>query len=93
MPRLIDANAIYEAVEQRYKISSGIEHRCERALLDLICAEDTVDAAEVVHSRWEVECRNRKKCSNCGFSRNTDTQLGWNYCPNCGAKMDSDSTK
>ena len=52
--RLIDANAIYDAVERRYQMSSGIEHRCERDLLDLICSADTVDAVEVV------------RCKDCG---------------------------
>ena len=40
--RLIDAEKIYDAVEQRYRMSSGIEHRCERDLLDLICAAPTI---------------------------------------------------
>ena len=53
--RLIDADKIYDAVERRYQISSGIEHRCERDLLDLICAADTVDAVEV------VRCKDCKK--------------------------------
>lgn len=44
--RLIDAGKIYDAVEQRYRISSGIEHRCERDLLDLICAAPTIIEAE-----------------------------------------------
>lgn len=42
---------------------------------------------EVVSGKWEIECRNRVKCPNCGFGRNIETQLGWNYCPNCGANM------
>ena len=49
--RLIDANKIYDAVERRYSVSSGIEHRCERDLLDLICQADTVDAVEVVRCK------------------------------------------
>ena len=40
--RLIDADKIYNAVEQRYRISSGIEHRCEMDLLDLICKSPTI---------------------------------------------------
>ena len=44
--RLIDADKIYDAVEQRYRISSGIEHRCERDLLDLICSAPTILEAE-----------------------------------------------
>lgn len=51
MARLIDADKIYNAVERRYQVSSGIEHRCERDLLDLICAADTVDAVEVVRCK------------------------------------------
>ena len=49
--RLIDADKIYDAIERRYQVSSGIEHRCERDFLDLICASDTVDAVEVVRCR------------------------------------------
>lgn len=55
---------------------------------ELIEAAPVADVAPVIHARWEVECRNRSKCSNCGLGRNTETQIGWNYCPNCGAKMD-----
>ena len=45
--RLIDADKIYDAVERRYQVSSGIEHRCERDLLELICLSETVDATPV----------------------------------------------
>ena len=44
----------------------------------------------VKHGQWKVECKDRKKCSICGFGRNTETQMGWNFCPNCGARMDGD---
>lgn len=44
--RLVDADKIYNAVEQRYKMSSGIEHRCYRELLDLICEVPTIIEAE-----------------------------------------------
>ena len=44
--RLIDADEIYDAVEQRYRISSGAEHRCERDLLDLICSAPAIIPAE-----------------------------------------------
>lgn len=44
--RLINADKIYDAVEQRYRISNGIEHRCERDLLDLICSSPTIIPAE-----------------------------------------------
>ncbi len=43
MPRYIDSDWIYQMVENRYRVSSGIEHRCERDLLDLICQAPTAD--------------------------------------------------
>ena len=76
--RLIDANAIYDAVERRYKVSSGTEHRCERDLLDLICAADTVDAVEVVRCK---DCKHfnmrRMECENECIS--TDNEGGADY--------------
>ena len=87
--RLIDADKIYDAIERRYQVSSGIEHRCERDFLDLICASDTVDAVEVVHGRWiqdkQSKFEHRYNCSACNY-RLIDEHC--NYCPNCGAKMD-----
>ena len=60
MARYIDADWIYEKVENRYRISSGIEHRCERDLLDLICNAPTADVvpkSEVAREVFElVEC-------------------------------------
>ena len=60
--RLIDANKIYDAVERRYRVSSGIEHRCERDLLDLICEADIVDAVPVVRCK---DCKAYEK--DCGY--------------------------
>lgn len=65
--RLIDADKIYNAVERRYQVSSGIEHRCERDLLELICLSETVDATPV--DAIEVV-----RCKDCKH-RGTD------YCP------------
>ncbi|WP_418434069.1 hypothetical protein [Anaerotignum lactatifermentans] len=42
MARATDADALYNLVERRYQVSSGIEHRCERDLLDLICNMPTL---------------------------------------------------
>lgn len=43
--------------------------------------QPTVDAVPVVHGSW-LDGR----CTNCGFVWN-DVRP-WEYCPNCGAKMD-----
>lgn len=58
------------------------------ALMD---AEDAIDdlppadVAPVRHGRWE-ECGKTWWCSECGF----ETGLRWDYCPDCGAKMDEE---
>lgn len=44
------------------------------------------DVAPVVHGRW-IRCRNETKCSNCKFIYYSNRD-DFNYCPNCGAKMD-----
>ena len=45
--RLGDLDALYDCVEARYRLSSGEEHRAERALLDAICDSPTIDAIPV----------------------------------------------
>ena len=40
------------------------------------------------HGRWEVVCKNVRRCSNCKTERNTDDQRGWYSCPFCGCIMD-----
>ena len=63
---------------------------------ETIKKEPTVDAAPVVHGEWiwwpdndgcDYECSN-PKC-RCRISYNGSKVSGdFNYCPNCGAKMD-----
>lgn len=43
----------------------------------------SADVAPVRHGRWE-EYEKIWWCSECGF----ETGLRWDYCPDCGAKMD-----
>ena len=51
----------------------------------------TADVAPVVHGRWieqeKYTFSTMYDCSICG-SRIIDNGHPWNYCPNCGAKMD-----
>lgn len=63
------------------------------------------DVAPVVHARWEGiwgdgyaedEEGNPQivyeefECSNCGQEHLADGEPEWNYCPECGARMDGD---
>lgn len=58
----------------------------------------TVEAEPVVHARWmhdphDISTFYAGNCSNCGCApkRRTMSFKPWNYCPNCGARMDTDA--
>lgn len=92
--RLIDANALREAVTTDYYEHYTRYHDTDQiALIDMVCDDieeaPTVDAVEVVHGRLGVSYNDEyygefANCLECG----TDNILPCNYCRNCGAKMD-----
>ena len=90
MPRLIDAN-VFECV----CVNGKSEDFCNGVLyvLDMIDAQPTIDAVEVVHGEWVV-CGDGEyvpfMCSACGKTTSWYHKQTANYCPNCGAKMDGD---
>lgn len=47
----------------------------------------TADAQEVEHAKWETIGNYKVECTNCHHIRDIKTQIGWNFCPVCGAKM------
>ena len=51
-----------------------------------------MDAQEVRHGRWIKLYHDNYKCSECGAwwgsDYNDEIINNFNYCPNCGAKMD-----
>jgi DNA-directed RNA polymerase subunit RPC12/RpoP len=86
MSRYIDADAFLERMkgtDRYFSIKFDID------------AQPTVDAVEVVHGEWKF-CEDdfygeaTYKCSNCGEELVTlnGVEIDWNYCPECGAKMD-----
>ena len=36
---------------------------------------------------WKMKVYPITSCSVCGILRSVEYQQGWNFCPNCGAKM------
>ena len=55
-----------------------------------IASIPTADVAPVVHGQWECGCQ----CSVCGDSPgpyNSRHKPYYNFCPNCGAKMDEEA--
>ena len=78
-------------------IKSGCPYLDEKMPANVFCLEfkNKADVVEVKHGEWkvcgedlngEVTC----KCSNCGEELVTlyGFEIDWNYCPECGAKMD-----
>lgn len=62
---------------------------CIKAVKDL----PAVDAAPVVHGRW-IDHKDEHQCSVCKEFTVVDSyvwvQLRYDFCPNCGAKMDGE---
>ena len=56
-----------------------------RTLKGIINAAPTVDAEPVIHAKL-LNPNPCGECSNCGYL--IDIRQGFNYCPNCGAKME-----
>ena len=104
--RLTDANLLVDWLTKSTGFRGNCENCTDIDCLDCIIEEciknfPTVDAVEVVHGRWEHDltgCYFNVKCTACGvnaISVNTTffgylPTVSWNYCPNCGAKMDGD---
>ena len=65
--------------------------------LDYIDSEPAADVAPVRHGRWEQCFEDWRqqiegdKCSVCGFEHYGASIKNYNYCTNCGAKMDGDT--
>ena len=69
-----------------------------RRVMNHIGKIPAADVKPVVHGRWDIrtddyDCE-YAKCSECGeefYDANDDTiDIIFNYCPNCGARMDGE---
>lgn len=84
MKELIDASVLVRDINaDPYRTESEKSYdRC------LVHRQPTVDAVEVVHGRWIIEINEPNyKLAVCSVCRNNAEGI-YNYCPNCGAKMD-----
>ena len=66
---------------------------CKEAVdVDDIESAPTVDAIEVVHSRWlpTTYMIPSVMCAKCSYPVGKEYEKEFKYCPNCGAKMDGD---
>ena len=88
--RLIDANALMKNIGKIPQLRGITYGRMKKAVEET----PTIDAVEVVHGRWDKPVEHGLPyaanhlgvvCSYCCKWSDND----YNYCPNCGAKMDA----
>lgn len=92
MAKYFEREALYKAlttaaVNDKFK-SIGTWAKAICILHDLPAA----DVAPVVHGKWNVS-GGLLECQNCGEIYSTlggNEGKAWNYCPDCGARMDGD---
>ena len=94
--RLIDADRAMEIVRNQGLAHPNAYHLTNYATLILreaptVDAVPTANIAPVRHGRWieheKYDFGTMYDCSICG-DRILDNGHSWNYCPNCGARMD-----
>lgn len=99
--RLIDADALDDVVTRLNAENWGITVS-DYKMIDRVMFEfPTVDTSTNTptnerRGKWEWSFADNGwadwKCSVCGWTKNTDVHinLGYRYCPNCGAKMEEE---
>ena len=89
--RLISYDALIAHLDSCITQGKGLFKSVCVAIKCFVEQMPTVDAVEVVHGRWEYVKFDIYRCSNCNGCSHVKEVMGkpdWDYCPNCGAKMD-----
>ena len=86
--RLIDADALINDSGNFIIIGAG-----DNICIDIsdIAKAPTIEAEPVKHGRWEWDTEDIYRCTVCYEKVHVKEVMGrpdWDYCPNCGAKMD-----
>ena len=98
MKEYIDREALLQDIKETVVYTARPDRenligRGVRLVLNRIDAAPAADVAPVVHGRWLSPKTPKGRvgilCSECMKS----ADWGYNYCPNCGAKMDGGKTK
>ena len=95
--RLIDADTLKELIAKNvYPLSDAWNSR-DYGMFWTGGIEKAIDDAPTIapkRGKWNWDFADNGwadwTCSICGWKKNTDihVNLGYNYCPNCGAKME-----
>ena len=96
MSRYIDADAFEQAMYeeafekdsdmQRWDSGFWIRYKLYENVLD---AQPTIDAVPVKHGKW-THYKDEHTCSKCGETVTGGWDEDYDYCPNCGARMDKE---
>ena len=85
-----------EYIEREEALMKLMQDGCSAKNLQSISDMPAADVAPVVHAQW-IEDHDYLKCPECGVMVKRDFTFfdigDWNYCPNCGAKMDEEENK
>lgn len=98
MPEYIEREAALKELN-RNSITKKLTLANGASIFDTIKNIPAADVVEVIHGKWEAghyeggifDGTNFEKCSVCQFERIFEDirfKTTFNYCPNCGAKMD-----
>ena len=93
MTRLIDADALKEYFKTIRKYHVG--KYSEWYLADVLEQQPTIDAEPVRHGKWKCTYLPNgflleQTCSECGLTFEEPSGVDYNYCPQCGCRMDKD---
>lgn len=100
--RLIDADNFIAELESLYRQREWDKRDIHFSLADIECNLDIMPTIKVVldfqaktvrHGHWVNKGFEPLRCSVCGITVDAINGIPWaiksfNYCPNCGAKMD-----
>ena len=82
-------------ISEKYGLANGSVLGRHTGLAECIASEisglPAADVAQVRHGRWEWDTEDIYRCSNCAEKSHVKEVMGhpeWEYCPNCGVKMD-----
>lgn len=90
MADYIDKNATEKALTVAAASGRGKDQRTWAKAIRVLHDMPAADVAPVVRSRWRY-CGFLQECQTCGGIYSVhggNSGTSWNFCPNCGAKMD-----
>lgn len=86
MPKLVNTDKVAEAIAWLNEYDFVLWHD----VMECINKVPEVDAEPIRHGHWILQANGHGMCSTCGIFVNLLNGMTWEYCPNCGAKMDEE---